>query len=243
MNEEDDQQGSAAQESIWRPLDGSAPVRPQPAAAPLSFTKPEPRPLAFPASPAQAAQAPLGGAAGDRPVFVLAGWGGRLAAYIIDNIAFGLLVSCITLPLALALGMTIEESVTFLGGGNFEPPDSVTQPALAYALLALQVLAPPTIAAVVLWRWAGQTPGKRALGIRVVLEEGTPMTFGRALQRELIAKTLILVPLTAITFGLAFLANYLWPLRDPQNRAGHDYLAKTRVVTAPKAAPPDAFGR
>lgn len=239
MNDEDDQQAEAPQESIWQPLDGSAPVRPQPSAPPLSFTKPEPRPLPFPASPASAAQDAFGrpaadASAGGRAVFVLAAWWPRAGAYIIDNLVFGLLAMCVTLPLALALGMTVEEAARFLGGGDFQPPDSVAQPALAYLVLAVQILAPPTLAAVFLARWRGQTPGKRAVGITVVLEEGTPMTFGRAVQREVVAKTLILVPLTAITFGLALVANYLWPLRDAQNRAGHDFFAKTRVVKAPE---------
>lgn len=241
MNEDDDQQGTAPhgtgghepQESIWTTLDGSTPVRPQPEASPLTFTKPEPRPLTFPAPPAPAAQqaAPW---SEDRPVFVLATWWARAGAWILDNLLFGILVSFATIPLALALGMTVEEATIFLSGGDLEPPSSVTQPAFAYALLALQILAPPIIAAVFLTRWAGQTPGKRATGIRVVTEDGAPITLGRALKRELVWKTLLIVPLAGITFFVAFLANYLWPLRDPQNRAGQDYFAKTRVVTAPR---------
>lgn len=242
MNEDDDQQGTAPngtdgperQESIWTTLDGSTPVRPQPEASPLTFTKPEPRPLTFPAPPAPAAQQAAGPWPADRPVFVLATWWARAGAWILDNLLFGILISFVTIPLALALGMTVEEATFFLAGGDLEPPDSVTQPALAYALLALQILGPPIIAAAFLLRWAGQTPGKRATGVRVVTEDGAPLTFGRALLRELVWKTMIIVPLAGITFFVALLANYLWPLRDPQNRAGQDFFAKTRVVTAPK---------
>lgn len=232
MNDEDDQQAEAPQESIWQPLDGSAPARPEPAAAPFTFTKPEPRPLAFPSAPAPGeTQDPFGRPAetGGRPVFVLANWGARFGAYIIDNIVFGIVVLFATMPAAIALGMTVEEAFNFLGG-SFKLPDTVTTPALAWALFGLQILGPPFLAAGFLALRAGQTPGKSAVGIRVVPEDGTPMTFGRAVQREVVAKTLILVPLAALTLLVAFLANYLWPLRDAQNRAGHDFFAKTRVV-------------
>lgn len=235
MTDDDDKQvPGEAPESIWRQLDGSTPVRPQPQATPLSFTKPEPRPLTFPQAPAAAAQAQPP-AIGGQPVFVLANWGSRFGAYVIDNILFGIIVFCLTLPAAMALGMSAEEALVFLSG-SLEVPKSVDQPALAWALVAAQAIAPPLIAAVFLARWAGQTPGKRLVGLRVVPEDATPMTFGRAFQREVVAKTLIIVPLTGITFGIAFLANYLWPLKDAQNRAGHDFFAKTRVVTAPAAS-------
>lgn len=217
-------------ESIWQPLDGSAPKPAQPEPAPLSFTKPEPRPLTMPAAP-QAAVPQVDPQSG-RAVFVLGGWGQRLGAYLLDNLLFGFVVLMLTLPGAIAVGMTLEEGIVFLSG-SMEVPEAVKQPALAWGLFALQVLGPPTIAAAFLARWQGQTPGKRVIGLRVVTEEGAPMSFGRALQRELVAKTLIVGALTVITFGIAFLANYLWPLRDAQNRAGHDFFAKTRVVTAP----------
>ncbi len=226
---DDPQDDDRERESIWQPLDGSAP---QPRAAepsPLSFTKPEPRPLAFPApTPAAPAVDPSSG----RAVFVLGGWWQRLGAYVLDNLLFGFIVLMVTLPATVALGMTLEEGVVFLSG-NFEVPETVRQPELAWAVLAAQLLSPPLIAAAFLVRWQGQTPGKRALGLRVVGEDGAPLTFGRAVQRELVAKTFLVGVVTVLTFGIGFLANYLWPLRDPQNRAGHDFFAKTRVVTAP----------
>lgn len=218
-------------ESIWQPLDGSAPKPPTPAAAPLSFTKPEPRPLTFPSAPAPAA--PVVDAGSGQQVFVLGAWGPRLGAYLLDNLLFGFIVLLLTLPASLALGMTLEEGMVFLSG-SMEVPSSVRTPELAWVLFGAQALAPPLVAAAFLTRWQGQTPGKRVVGLRVVTEEGTPLTFARALQRELIAKTLLVGVLTVITIGIAFLANYLWPLRDPQNRAGHDIFAKTRVVTAPR---------
>ncbi len=226
---DDPQPEGSEPKSIWQPLDGSAPRLPDPAPAPLSFSKPDPRPLTMPAPPQPAVPRidPRTGQA----VFVLGGWGQRLGAYLLDNLLFGFVVFLLTLPGAIAVGMTLEEGIVFLSG-SMEVPDAVAQPALAWGLFALQVLGPPTIAAVFLSLWRGQTPGKRVTGLRVVTEEGAPMSFGRALQRELVAKTLIIGALTVITFGVAFLANYLWPLRDPQNRAGHDFFAKTRVVTA-----------
>jgi len=45
-------------------------------------------------------------------------------------------------------------------------------------------------------------------------------------------KTLVVGALSTVTFGLVFLLNYLWPLWDKERRAGHDLLAKTRVIEA-----------
>lgn len=89
----------------------------------------------------------------------------------------------------------------------------------------------------------GQTLGKQWVGIRVIRVGGEPMGWGWGLLREFVLKVLALSVASSIAGGLTFfllgiggiapyLADYLWPLWDDQNRAVHDMIAETRVVRA-----------
>jgi uncharacterized RDD family membrane protein YckC len=85
---------------------------------------------------------------------------------------------------------------------------------------------------------AGQTLGKKAMGIRVVRKtNGAPLGFGLATGRTFarLADT--------FTLGLGL----LWAAWDPQNQTFHDKLAGTLVVRSsvyppPGAAPPPGYG-
>lgn len=66
----------------------------------------------------------------------------------------------------------------------------------------------------------GQTPGKFALGIRVVKADGTPISDTDALIRAIGYKV------SALLFGLGF----IWALLDRNNQTWHDKLARTYVV-------------
>lgn len=88
----------------------------------------------------------------------------------------------------------------------------------------------------------GQTLGKQWLGIRVVRVDGAHMTFWTGVLRTVVAQQLLI----AVTFYVYAFVDYLWPLRDPQNQALHDKIAKTWVLSAtarttaeePPAPPP-----
>ena len=64
--------------------------------------------------------------------------------------------------------------------------------------------------------WDGRTVGKRVLGIRVVRAVGRPLDAGTVIVRQVLVQYLLLaaVPL----------------FDDPKSRAGHDRIARTRVV-------------
>jgi len=66
---------------------------------------------------------------------------------------------------------------------------------------------------------AGQTPGKRLMGVRVVRADGERLRFGNALRREL----------ANVISGILFLS-YLWILFDNRRRGFHDKLAGTIEV-------------
>lgn len=75
--------------------------------------------------------------------------------------------------------------------------------------------------------WNGQTPGKRAMGLRVVAASGAPVGWMAAFVRNLM-RTVDMLP-----FGYAFgLAS---SLVDPWGRRLGDVVARTLVVHAPRA--------
>ena len=84
-----------------------------------------------------------------------------------------------------------------------------------------------TIYFVLFWSVTGQTPGMRAMRLRVVTADGTPPSFWRAFVR-LIGLLLAIVPL---------FAGFLPVLFDSKRRALPDYLARTVVLYADRAEP------
>jgi uncharacterized RDD family membrane protein YckC len=78
----------------------------------------------------------------------------------------------------------------------------------------------------------GMSLGKQAIGIRIVRENGEPMTVGTAILRELVIKTLLIGFVGWFFLGLPVLLDYLWPLWDTRNQALHDKVASTYVVKA-----------
>jgi uncharacterized RDD family membrane protein YckC len=72
------------------------------------------------------------------------------------------------------------------------------------------------------WTHGGQTAPMRAWKIRVVMEDGQPLNWGRAWARFLLA----------IPGLLAFGAGFAWALIDVDRQYLHDRLAGTRLVRA-----------
>lgn len=67
----------------------------------------------------------------------------------------------------------------------------------------------------------GQTPGKMALGIQVVDQQGNIPGIGRAVLREIIGK---------LVSAIVVLLGYLWISWDRHKRGWHDHIAGTYVV-------------
>ena len=142
-----------------------------------------------------------------------ASWGRRAAAYLLDT----LIIVVVVLVIALVVGIIV--------GASSDAETGVISAALLGYLLTLVLPFPyftffhgdPS----------GQTPGKRAVGIRVVREEREDsIGYGRALGRYAITVLfawLLLLPL---------LLDYLWPLWDDKNQALHDKVVSSFVVRA-----------
>jgi uncharacterized RDD family membrane protein YckC len=133
----------------------------------------------------------------------LASWGRRAAAKLVDFV-----VVFAALMFALAVSASTADGAAAPLGAT-----------LVVAWLLYLFLYPWfTIA---LW---GQTPGKMALGVKVVRgsDEGR-VGWGRALGRYLSELALGL-------FSLPLFLSYLWPLWDSRNETLHDKMASTIVT-------------
>jgi uncharacterized RDD family membrane protein YckC len=71
------------------------------------------------------------------------------------------------------------------------------------------------------WMLAGQTPGKRVMGVRIVRTDGQRLKWGNAIRRE-------------VGYGISTILflGYLWVLVDNRRQGWHDKLAGTMVVYA-----------
>jgi uncharacterized RDD family membrane protein YckC len=81
-------------------------------------------------------------------------------------------------------------------------------------------------------RHNGQTLGKQAAGIRVVRDDGEPITLGTVASREWGLKFVGGVA----TFGVGWMVDSIWPLGEREQRALHDLVVHTHVVDV-KPAP------
>ena len=153
--------------------------------------------------------------------YALAGWWSRVGAALIDGIIIG-----IGALLIVALFGSVF-SVGFFASDEAGIVSLIVGLLLSFVAIAIVAL---LYAPLMMARTNGRTVGRMAMGIRVIRANGQPMTFGFAMLREVVIKALLFGFAGSITFGLANLADVLWPLWDDENRALHDFLVDTRVV-------------
>ena len=79
--------------------------------------------------------------------------------------------------------------------------------------------------------FAGDTPGKLLLGLRVTLEDNTttPPGLARALRRSVLDLA-ALIPFLGFIAVLALFASFVMVLTDDENRSVYDRIADTRVI-------------
>jgi uncharacterized RDD family membrane protein YckC len=154
---------------------------------------------------------------------VLAGYGRRVAAFLIDGLIVGIgaaiLLVAITAPFSVGFFASDNVGLVALFVGFSLGVLCVTVVAFLYA---------PALMA----RTNGRTLGRMVAGTRVVRADGQPITFGFAMLREVAVKALLFGILATITGGISSLLDVLWPLWDEENRALHDFVVNTRTVEA-----------
>jgi uncharacterized RDD family membrane protein YckC len=164
------------------------------------------------------------GVAPVQPVFLYAGFWIRFVAAFIDGIILGFTSSAVQL---LLLGSVYRP---FANMREPMPPDQAMAAFGAImGTLALSMLIGVAIGASYEGFFVsrvGATPGKMALGLKVVRPNGGPVSLGRAVGRYF-AKWL-----SSMTLGIGYIIAGF----DAQKRAMHDMIVDTRVVKAGSAA-------
>jgi uncharacterized RDD family membrane protein YckC len=153
--------------------------------------------------------------------YALAGWWSRVGATLIDGIIIGI---------GALLIMALFGSV--FSAGFFASDEAGIVSLIVGLLLSFVAIAIVALlyAPLMMARTNGKTLGRMAVGNRVVRANGQPMTFAWAMLREVGVKALLFGVAGSLTFGLANLADVLWPLWDDENRALHDFVVDTRTV-------------
>jgi uncharacterized RDD family membrane protein YckC len=153
--------------------------------------------------------------------YELAGWWSRVGATLIDSLIIGvgalIIVALFGSVFSVGFFDSEETGVVALVVGLMLSFVAIAIVALLYAPLMMD-------------KTNGKTLGRMAMGIRVVRANGQRMTFGWAMLREVAVKALLFGFAGSLTFGLANLADVLWPLWDDENRALHDFVVDTRTV-------------
>jgi uncharacterized RDD family membrane protein YckC len=193
-------------------LPGAPPAPERPTTSP-GYASPPP-----PGAGGPVAQPAYGGVMGQH---VLAGWGARAGALIIDGLIVGAGALVLFLPIGAAAG----------AGFASDSDASIGAAILGLLLWVVCVtLVALLYAPVMMSRTNGKTLGRMVMNIRVVRTSGEPISFGFAMLREVAVKALGFGIAGSVTFGLANLLDYLWPLWDEENRCLHDFIVSTRVV-------------
>ena len=153
--------------------------------------------------------------------FALASIGNRFIACAIDHAIQALALGLIALSAALLMSFpSIEQAVS-------------SAPKWVFAVMILVLfLILAGYFAFFEWAWSGQTPGKRWLKLRVLREDGRPITFWEAAVRNLL-RTLDMMPAPFYSIGLISVFS---TTRD--QRIG-DMVAGTVVVREREAEAPE----
>jgi uncharacterized RDD family membrane protein YckC len=160
-----------------------------------------------------------------------AGFISRLLAFILDAIIIS--VSLIATSWFLSVTATMLQFRTLLGFSFRSIPgfqafvDTLFGPSLVSVLSFLFVLGYH----VFFLMFAGQTPGKALLGLRVVPLRGGKITWLQALVRFL----------AYIPSALLVLLGFVWILVDDRRQGWHDKLARTCVIYTWEALPDETF--
>ena len=139
-----------------------------------------------------------------------AGFVTRLIAFAIDWLIVGIIISAVVI---LAEFVTSAFGVNdWFGTGDLTGTIVTTLVVVTAVLIYL-------FYDLLFWMLAGQTPGKRLLGVRIVRTDGKRLRWGNAIRRK------VSYWISALLF-----LGFLWVIVDNRRQAWHDRLAGTLVL-------------
>ncbi len=153
--------------------------------------------------------------------FALASIGNRFLACAVDHTIQIIVLFLIYLGVSI-----IAEYSIYFGGGLSEAPKWVIALMVIFVFLLMS-----GYFVFFEWLWNGQTPGKRWLKLRVIREDGRPLTFWEAAVRNLL-RTFDMMPAPFYSIGLISVF-----ISEKDQRAG-DMIAGTVVVREREAEAP-----
>jgi len=149
------------------------------------------------------------------PLTIFAGFWVRLLAFLIDVIILGLFSWVFNGVWGLVSGA---------GWMSGTAADPFTEVAGASWLVGSLVLFLVIVAYLIcFWGWRGQTPGKMALGLKIIRSDGSDIGWGIATLRFLSY---------IISFLLVFIG-FIWVVFDVYKQGLHDKMADTYVIRLP----------
>lgn len=150
-----------------------------------------------------------------------AGFWIRLGAYLVDGLILHLIYSIIGLGFWLP---TLGPGAPFMHLGFNSYGDAFTSSTAIRPLWGLTALAIAIAYFAGFWQWRGQTPGKIALGIKIIYTDGSPLSWGGALLRCL----------GYIVSTMTIYIGFIWIAFDSRKQGLHDKIADTYVIKLPR---------
>ena len=146
----------------------------------------------------------------------LAGRGARLGAAIVDGLILGVPVMIIAVAVGIKMAGSLksESDVAALGGSGL----------ILFVQYGLPIILTTVYEGWMLSTFGGQTLGKKALGIKVVMPDGSTITSGQAWGRGLSRALMQLTQILGLVDILFIFSKGRTTL--------HDRIVKTRVVRA-----------
>ncbi|MFN2460939.1 MAG: RDD family protein [Candidatus Velthaea sp.] len=148
--------------------------------------------------------------------YELAGLGSRFLAVSLD---IGIQLACTAAVLLLLV--VLQAPLIAVVAALHLPVKTLSAVLIAVSVMAVFVIFFGYFIVFELW-WSGRTPGKRALGIRVVRDAGFPLDVGGAVIRNLVRAVDVALGLYAVSALVALLSR--------ENKRLGDYAAGTIVV-------------
>lgn len=150
-----------------------------------------------------------------------AGFWIRLGAYLVDVLILHLVYSIIGLGFWLS---ALGSSAYFMHLGSNSYGDVFTNSIAYIWLWGFIALAIAIAYFAGFWQWRGQTPGKIALGIKVIHTDGSSLNWGWALLRYL----------GYIVSTMTIYIGFIWIAFDSRKQGLHDKIADTYVIKLPR---------
>lgn len=160
-----------------------------------------------------------------------AGFVSRLIAFAIDAVIISFTIGAVTWFISVTA--TVLQLRSFLGfslssiPGSAEFIDALFGPVTASVFVAFVIISYQ----VFFIAFAGQTPGKALLGLRVVSLDGKRLGYGKAILRLA----------GYVVSGLPVYLGFIWIIFDERRQAWHDKIAGTCVIYTWEARPDETF--